>query len=66
MIIRVPPGTWETLPFPRPRVQSRWERTRDARLVSPSEGNEAWRNGRQGVAAPHGTVEAGEPTRGTP
>jgi len=32
----------------------------------PSEGNEAWRNGRQGVAAPHSTVEAGEPTRGTP
>jgi hypothetical protein len=27
----------------------------------PSEGNEAWRNGRQGVAAPHSTVEAGEP-----
>src|SRR5271157_5053933 len=24
------------------------------------------RNGRQGVAAPHSTVEAGEPTRGTP
>src|SRR3974377_2406323 len=41
-------------------------RTTDATMVSPSEGNEARRNGRQGVAAPHSTVEAGEPTRGTP
>src|SRR5271157_995112 len=41
-------------------------RTTDATMVSPSEGNEARRNGRQGVAASHSTVEAGEPNRGTP
>ena len=79
---RVPPGTWETLSFPssqaagdtayqlqidpRLRVRGRGGRTTDATMVSPSEGNEARRNGRQGVAAPHSTVEAGEPTRGTP
>ena len=33
--------------------------------VPPSEGNEARREGRQGVGAPHSTAEAGEPTRGT-
>ena len=82
MITRVPPGTWETLPLPsskaagdtayqlqidpRLRVRGRGGRTTDATMVSPSEGNEARRNGRQGVAAPHSTVEAGEPTRGTP
>ena len=50
----------------RVRVRGRGGRTTDATMVSPSEGNEARRNGRQGVAAPHSTVEAGEPTRGTP
>ena len=35
-------------------------------MVSPSEGNEVRRKGRQGVAAPHSTVEPGEPSRGTP
>ena len=75
MITRVPPGTWETLSFPssqaagdtayqlpidpRLRVRGRGGRTTDATMVSPSEGNEARRNGRQGVAAPHSTVEAG-------
>src|SRR5271165_5263679 len=79
---RVPSGTWETLSLPssqaagdtayqlpidpRLRVRGRGGRTTDATMVSPSEGNEARRNGRQGVAAPHSTVEAGEPTRGTP
>jgi len=29
-------------------------------MVSPSEGNEARRDGRQGVAAPRSSVEAGE------
>ncbi len=82
MIMRVPPGTWETLPFPlsqpagdtgyqlqvdpRLRDRSRGGRNSVAPVVSPSEGNEARRNGRQGVAAPQSTVEAGEPTRGTP
>ena len=80
MITRVPPGTWETLSFPSsmaagdtayqlqidPRLRVRGGRTTDATMVSPSEGNEARRNGRQGVAAPHTTVDAGEPTRGTP
>ena len=80
MITTVPPGTWETLSFPsstaagdtayqlpidpRLRVRGRGGRTTDATMVSPSEGNEARRNWRQGVAAPHSTVEAGEPTRG--
>ncbi|HKM81159.1 MAG TPA: hypothetical protein VJY15_09390, partial [Candidatus Acidoferrum sp.] len=65
MITRVPPGTWETLPLPssqaagdtayqlpidpRLRVRGRGGRTTDATMVSPSEGNEARRNGRQGV-----------------
>ena len=82
MITRVPPGTWETLSFPssqaagdtayqlqidpRLRVRGRGGRTTDATMVSPSEGNEARRNGRQGVAAPQSIVEAGEPSRGTP
>jgi hypothetical protein len=35
-----------------------------ARVVPPSEGNEARRDGRREVGAPHGTEEAGEP-RGT-
>ena len=64
MITRVPPGTWETLSFPsstaagdtayqlqidpRLRVRGRGGRTTDATMVSPSEGNEARRNGRQG------------------
>src|SRR5271166_5615947 len=76
------PGTWETLPSPskcrpetrltnsqvdpRPRVLGRRGRTRDATMVSPSEGNEVRRKGRQGVAAPQSTVEPGEPSRGTP
>ena len=30
------------------------------------EGNEARRDGRRGVGAPHTTGDAGEPTRGTP
>src|SRR5271163_4245323 len=34
--------------------------------VSPSEGNEVRRDGYQGIAAPHSTVEPGEPSRGTP
>ena len=70
------PGTWETLPSPsrcrpetpayqlrvdpRPRVPGRRGRTRDTTVVSPSEGNEARREGRQGVAAPHSSDEAGE------
>ena len=37
-----------------------------AAAVPPSEGNEARRDGRQGVAAPRSTGEAGEATRGTP
>ncbi len=62
MITRVPQGTWETLPFPlskpagdtgyqlqvdpRFRDRNRWGRTTVAPVVSPSEGNEARRNGR--------------------
>ena len=55
---------------PTPRAHGRASRplgaNQDARVVSPSEGNEVRRDGRQGVGAPHSTVEAGEPTRGTP
>ena len=51
---------------PRPRVLGRRGRTGDATMVSPSEGNEVRRKGRQGVAASHSTVEPGEPFRGTP
>ena len=74
MITRVPPGTWETLSFPsstaagdtayqlqidpRLRVRGRGGRTTDATMVSPSEGNEARRNGRQGVPASHITPAA--------
>ena len=61
---RVPPGTWETLSFPSstaagdtayqlpidPRLRVRlWVCTMDATMVSPSEGNQARRNGRQGM-----------------
>jgi len=46
---------------PRSRVGDRRERTSDAPVVSPSEGNEARRDGRRGVGASHSTVEAGEP-----
>jgi hypothetical protein len=42
-----------------------WGRTRDETMVSPSEGNEVRREGRQGVGASHSTVEPGELTRGT-
>src|SRR3974377_314658 len=35
-------------------------------MVSPSEGNEARRDGRQGVAVPHSSVEAGERPSRTP
>jgi hypothetical protein len=38
---------------------------RAATVVSPGEGNEARRDGPQGVAVSHSTVEPGEPTRGT-
>src|SRR5918995_1669242 len=42
------------------------ERNAGATVVPPSEGNEARRDGRQGVGAPRTTWDAGEPTRGTP
>ena len=82
MITRVPPGTWETLSppsskavgdtahqlqdDPRPRVRSRGGRTTDATMVLPSEGDEARRDGWQGVAAPHSSGEAGERPIRTP
>ena len=42
------------------------ERTTRSAVVSPSEGNEARRNGRRAIGAPHSTDEVGEPTQGTP
>ena len=69
------PGTWETLPSPltsRPEIPA-YQLQDDPRLrvradgdeqrrtvVSPSEGNEVRRDGRQGVAVPHSSDEAGE------
>jgi hypothetical protein len=50
---------------PRPRVWGRRGRNADAAMVSPNEGNEVRRDGRPEVAAPHSTVEPGEPSRGT-
>jgi hypothetical protein len=50
----------------RRRVLRHGGRIQDATVVSPSEGNEARRNGRRGVGASHSTVESGEPSRGTP
>ena len=41
-------------------------RTGDETTVSPSEGNEVRRDGRQGVGASHSNVEAGELDRRTP
>ena len=76
------PGTWETpsspskMPEgapayqlrddPRPRVRVRRGRTADASVVSPSEGNEVRRNGRQGVGASPISIEAGERPFRTP
>src|SRR3954470_15591581 len=59
--------------LPGDQLQARGRRTRRPRernsgatVVPPSEGNEARREGRQGVGASHITCDAGEPTRGTP
>jgi hypothetical protein len=41
-------------------VPSWWGRTGDKPMVSPSEGNEVRRDGRQGVGVPHSSIEAGE------
>ena len=60
MITRIPPGTWETLSFPSSKAAG------DTAYQLPIDPRLRVRNGRQGVAAPHSTVEAGEPTRGTP
>jgi len=43
---------------------SQWGRTKGETMVSPSEGNEARRNGRQEVGASRSTVEPGEPPEG--
>ena len=74
------PGTWEVLTSPAPnrtghpvsvsRPVGSWRSTptganKRARLVPPSEGNEARREGRQEVGALRSTREAGEPSRGT-
>lgn len=53
-------------PGPEPASGS-WERRRQAHgVVSPSEGNEVRREGRQGVGVLHSTVEPGEPDLGEP
>jgi hypothetical protein len=76
------PGTWETQPSPpqfparEPEYQlpgapgrassAEGSKPTTHTVVSPSEGNEARRNGRLGVGASHTIDEAGEPPRGTP
>jgi hypothetical protein len=52
-------------PMPTIARRDRREQTTAQTVVSPSEGNEAWRDGRSGVGASHSTDEAGEPFRGT-
>jgi hypothetical protein len=82
MIMRDPLGTWEPLSSPsskaagdtahqlqidpRLRVRGRGGRPTDAPMVSPNEGNEVRREGRQGVGASHITVEPGEPSQRDP
>ena len=54
-------GTGSTTPrSPRSRVGDRREQISDATVVSPSEGNEARRDGRRGVGVSHRIGEAGE------
>ena len=52
-------------PCPRPRAPVGGSK-RGARVVSPNEGNEVRRDGRQGVGASHSSEEAGELDRRTP
>jgi hypothetical protein len=52
-------------PMPTIVRRDRREQTTAHTVVSPSEGNEARREGRLGVGAFHSTDEAGEPFRGT-
>ena len=54
--VSTPVGSWRSTPTGA---------NERARLVPPSEGNEARRKGRQEVGALHCTCEAGEPSRGT-
>ena len=49
-------------PSPRLTGTNKW----DATMVSPSEGNEVRRDGWQGVAVPHSSLEAGERPFRTP
>ena len=59
-------GSGTGIPTPRPSALRRVAGSeQDARVVSPSEGNEVRREGRTGVGAPRSTVETGEPFRGT-
>src|SRR5262249_40844197 len=57
------PGT-PISPCPRPCVPAAGSKL-DARVVSPTEGNQGRRKGRTGVGAPHSTAETGGPPRGT-
>jgi hypothetical protein len=59
-------GSGTGIPTPRPTALRRVAGSeQDARVVSPSEGNEVRRNRRTGVGASRSTVEVGEPLRGT-
>ena len=59
-------GSGTGIPTPRPTALRRVAGSKqDARVVSPSEGNEVRREGRTGVGASRSTVESGEPFRGT-
>src|SRR5271154_5223254 len=59
-------GSGTGIPTPRPTALRRDAGSKqDARVGSPSEGNEVRRDGRTGVGASHSTVDPGEPFRGT-
>ena len=82
MITRVPPGTWETLSFPsskaagdtayqlqidpRLRVRGRGDEQRTQRWYRQAKETKRGEMGGRESQHLHSTVEAGEPTRGTP
>ena len=65
----VDPGRRYRVTNSRPAAGTSGGRGSETRMrpgYRPCEGNEARRDGRRGVGAPHSTADAGEPTRGNP
>jgi hypothetical protein len=65
----VDPGRRDRVTNSRPVAGASGDRGSETRMrpgYRPCEGNEARRDGCWGVGASHSTIEAGEPTRGTP